>query len=583
MSKKLIYLGTLAGVLAACGGSGSDVIRLNQVGYFPTQEKVAVANAAGVTDFKVVDAATGEEVLAGTTEATAANPWTTQTRTTMDFSTLNKPGTYLLLAGGDTARFEIKERPLAPVATAALKSFYYQRASMPIEEPYAGQWSRPAGHPDAEVTVHPGAAGPKRKAGDVISAPKGWYGTGDYNKYTVSTAYGIGLMQAAYRLFPGYFAKLGTNIPESGNRTPDVLDEIYYGLSWLLAMQDPADGGVYHKLTTPEPDAFVMPADCTQPRYVVQKSVTATLDFAAVMAQASMLFKPYANDYPGFAAQALRAAEQAYAWAEKNPQAYYDQNALNQATDPDIATEEYGDKDASDELFWAASELYYATGKQTYLVKAVKGAPRRYTLPSWSNTSALGFFAWLLPDRKLDGTTEAGLAGSLKSYLKVYASNAVKGADRAAFHAPYGDEESDFFRGSLADQCANQATTLAYAYLLENNRNFLTNAYRNMDYLLGRNPLGYCFVTGLGEKSPLHPCHRLSAADGIDAPIPGFLVGGPNPAQDDKATVTYPSNLPDESYADDQGSYASNEVAVDRSASLVAAASVLDALSAENK
>ena len=584
MNRKLISVGILAGGLAACGGPAPDVIRLNQLGYFPSQEKVAVADTVGVTEFVVLKAATGEEVLRGQTEPTAANPWRSQAGSTMDFSTLAEPGSYLLVAGGDTAAFDIKERPLQPVADAALKSFYYQRTGMPIEEKYAGQWNRPAAHPDTEVLVHPSAAGPRRKAGDVLSSAGGWYDAGDYNKYVVNSAYSIGLMQAVYRLFPDYFAKQNVNIPESGNRTPDLLDEIHYNLAWLLTMQDPADGGVYHKLTTPSFEAFVKPSECKQPRYVVQKSVTAALDFAAVMAQASVVFRPFAKDYPGFSAQALRAAERAYTWAGQHPEAYYDQAALNKDYDPDIATGEYGDKDASDELFWAASELYYATGKQAYLLQAVKSAPRKYTLPSWPQTSALGFFVWLLPDRQLKGDVENGLAASLRSYLLAYAANAVKGADKAAFHAPYGDEESDFFWGCLAEQCANQATTLVYAYLLDDKVNYLTNAYRDMDYLLGRNPLGYCFVTGLGQKSPLHPHHRLSASDGIDAPIPGFLVGGPNPGQEDKEYVkSYPSRLPDESYVDDPGSYASNEIAINWSAGLVAASSALDALSVQKE
>ena len=66
----------------------------------------------------------------------------------------------------------------------------------------------------------------------------------------------------------------------------------------MLTMQDPEDGGVYHKLTTPF-EGFVKPVDCKQQRYVVQKSVTAALDFAAVMAQSSRLFASYEEDYPG--------------------------------------------------------------------------------------------------------------------------------------------------------------------------------------------------------------------------------------------------------------------------------------------
>lgn len=579
MNNKLICFGIIAGGLAACGQSNPDIIRLNQVGYFPQQEKVAVADTVGVTEFTVVNAATGAEVLKGSTQATVPNPWSSKTRTTMDFSSVSEPGQYWLLAGGDTAVFEVKERPLQVVADAALKSFYYQRTGMPLEEQYAGQWNRPAGHPDTQVQIHPSAAGPSRKAGDVISSPKGWYDAGDYNKYIVNSAYSIGLMQAVYRLFPDYFAQQKVNIPESNNATPDLLDELYYNLSWMLTMQDPADGGVYHKLTTPSFEAFIKPADCQQPRYVVQKSVTATLDFAAVMAQASQIYKAFQKDYPGFSAKALRAAERAYAWAEKHPEAYYDQDALNQQYDPDVTTGTYGDKDASDEFFWAASELYYTTGKQSYLIKAVKSSPRSYTLPSWANTSALGMFAWLVPEREkqLKDVVASGLVGSLKSYLLAYATDAVKDANEAAFHAPYGDSESDFGWGCLGEQGANQATTLVYAYLLSGKNNYLTNAYRDMDYLLGRNPLGYCFVTGLGTKSPLHPHHRLSATDDVEAPIPGLLVGGPNPGQEDG--VAYPSALPDESYVDSQDSYASNEIAINWSAALVAAASALDALS----
>lgn len=81
-----------------------------------------------------------------------------------------------------------------------------------------------------------------------------------------------------------------------------------------------------------------------------------------------------------------------------------------------------------------------------------------------------------------------------------------------------------------------------------------------MDYLLGRNATGYSYITGYGYKTPLYPHHRLSASDNIEEPLPGFLVGGPNPGQQDGCN--YPSNIPDESYIDEEASYASNEIAI---------------------
>jgi endoglucanase len=79
----------------------------------------------------------------------------------------------------------------------------------------------------------------------------------------------------------------------------------------------------------------------------------------------------------------------------------------------------------------------------------------------------------------------------------------------------------------------------------------------------------------------MHPHHRISEADKVAAPFPGMLVGGPNPGQQDKNDLngqTYPSNYPDESYADVMQSYASNEIAINWNASLVAMLCWLDAI-----
>lgn len=48
------------------------------------------------------------------------------------------------------------------------------------------------------------------------------------------------------------------------------------------------------------------------------------------------------------------------------------------------------------------------------------------------------------------------------------------------------------------------------------------------NYAFGMNALDLCFVTGLGENSVMNPHHRPSGADGIDAPVPGLISGGPN-------------------------------------------------------
>ncbi|WP_253810033.1 glycoside hydrolase family 9 protein, partial [Hydrotalea flava] len=89
----------------------------------------------------------------------------------------------------------------------------------------------------------------------------------------------------------------------------------------------------------------------------------------------------------------------------------------------------------------------------------------------------------------------------------------------------------------------------------------------NADYLLGRNATGYCYVTGFGSKSPMHPHHRPSIADGIGAPVPGLLVGGPNPGKQDGQE--YPNTFPETAYTDNDKAYACNEIAINWNAPAV--------------
>lgn len=566
--------------LASCKGNepiSPSSIRINQLGFAPQQEKIAICDGYKACQFTVTNKQTGKLVMSGTSLYTATSPWNKTPRSAIDLSQVRTPGEYLLQTGHDTLSFTIKERPLKPLADAVLKSFYYQRAGMDIESEFAGPWSRKMGHPDDQVIIHPSAASDSRPSGTIISSPKGWYDAGDYNKYIVNSGYSIGQMLAIYRLFPEYFKTQKVHIPESDNNTPDLLDEVYYNLSWMLTMQDPADGGVYHKLTTPCFEGFIEPAACQQPRYVVQKSVTATLGFAASMAQAARIYSDYEQDYPGFAKTALAAAERAYTWAEKHPDAFYNQDDMNKKYAPAVVTGAYGDGNASDEFFWAASELYMLTHKAAYREMAVKQFPKEFKPGSWGDTYQLGFTAWLQPGNQFD-SSDSELTQKLLNQLTTYADKSIAEAQQTPFCAPYGNKATDFFWGCLAGQCANQGSALLLAYCLTAKTEYLTNAQRNMDYLLGRNATGYCYVTGFGSKSPLHPHHRLAASDTVSTPLPGFLVGGPNPKQEDKESgVTYTSSLPDESYEDQEPSYASNEIAINWSADMLALATGLDA------
>ena len=567
--KRLIL--TLASCCALMGMWGQEQveIRRNQVGCYPKQEKVMVVegmNPEGKVRVKTPDGM----VLKPKVLREAVSPWSGKTRYLIDLGQLAAIGRYQVSVGEQQCDLLVSERPYQDIAKSSLRLFYLIRSGIAIEQ--GGTYNRPLGHPDTHVLVHPSAATEQRPAGTIISSPYGWYDAGDYNKYVVNSAFSIGLMFAAYEQQRDYFVRLVTDIPESSNQTPDLLDEMMFNLKWLLTMPDPDDGGVYHKLTTPNFEGFVMPTECHQTRYVVAKSVTATLDFAAVMADAARLFAPYQKDYPNFPNLAQEAAERAYQWAKEHPTAFYRQEQLK---DPAVSTGTYGNGNARDEFFWAASALYRLTNKPVYLEDAREYQPRQFSTPSWGNVASLGAFEWLVNKQQTD------MHDLMKTQLMDYCEAAIKDVETSCFQSPFGNKPRDFGWGCLAEHCCCQAMVLLMADQLTGTTNYRRYALQNADYLLGRNATGYCYVTGFGDKSPLHPHHRISAADQVEAPFPGMLVGGPNPGQQDKKDMhnaAYPSNYPDESYIDDAESYASNEIAINWNASLVAFLCWIDAL-----
>lgn len=560
---------TLLLSLSCVASYGQSALKVNQVGYHAEGQKVAVAEPEVKSKTFTLKDSKGRTVWKGKAVRTAVSPFSDKTRQVVDFSKVSKPGTYTLSAGKHKQQVIIAEKPYGDIAVAAMKSYYLQRTGMPIEEKYAGKYARPAAHPDTNVQIHPSAASPQRPAGTVIESPYGWYDAGDYNKYIVNSGFTVGTMLMAYQINKENLDKMNLNIPESGNNVPDFLDEIMYNLKWMLTMQDPADGGVYHKLTTPNFEGFIMPKDCKQQRYVVQKSTQAALDFAATMALAARIYNAY-SEYSEFCKEATAAAERAYAWAVKNPGVMYDQPGNNEKYDPDVATGMYDDKNAEDEFFWAATELYLTTKQTAYLAQAKAFSPKKFMLPSWGNISGLGAMQWL--NQVILGTEEAKdiCTNCMKKSLKAQCDKWIEEMNGSSFHSVTGNHAEDFIWASNSEMGAGRGIMLMYQYALTKDSKYRDAAMSTLDYIFGRNATGYCFVTGFGTQRVMHPHQRLSSADGITDPLPGFLIGGPNRGQQDKEHVPpYPSSIPDESYMDHEGSYASNEVAINWNAYLV--------------
>ncbi|MGB3775018.1 MAG: glycoside hydrolase family 9 protein, partial [Leeuwenhoekiella sp.] len=444
---------------------------------------------------------------------------------------------------------------------ATLKYYYFNRASSDVTAALGGVYQRAAGHPDDIVKVHSSAASADRPEGTIISAPKGWYDAGDYNKYIVNSGISTYTLMAAYEHYPEYYDQLALELPEAGGAIPDILDEVIWNLDWMLAMQDPNDGGVYHKLTGLNFSGVVMPAEYNLERYVVAKSTAATLDFAAVMAMASRIFEAFGTEKPVYSARLLEAAKNAYTWAENNPTDYYTNPA-------DVFTGEYGDGNVTDEFQWAAAELFITSGEEIYK-NQLNLNNINSTVPYWGAVNMLGIVSLNFHKALLSDAEQATVASKLTDV----ATDLRDTVENSAMQVAMGATNGDFSWGSNGG-AGNQLLLLIRAYELTDDSTYLDAAFTGADYLLGRNGTGYSTVSGFGTKSPLHPHHRISEGDDVVLPVPGMVAGGPNPGQQDGCT--YPSDFPAASYSDSYCSYASNEVTINWNAPVAYAINALN-------
>ena len=531
----------------------TSFIHLNQLGYYPNSVKKAVVVDSEATDFQVKKP-DGTVVFEGKLSAVKYWDKSDEKVKIADFSSLIEKGKYFLYAHGvKSYEFEIKENLYREAFKATLKNYYHIRASIDLEEKYAEKWKRKAGHLDTLCYFHPSAL---RGQGQMVSSG-GWYDAGDPNKYIVNGGVTVGTLLNFYELYPDFVGDNFSNIPESGNELSDLLDEVKYELDWVLTMQAP-DGASHFKVTSKGFGGFIMPINDTTSRFVVGKATASTLNLAAMAAQASRLYKNY--DFK-FAKKCSNSAEKAWRWAKENPNVEF-------KNPEDIVTGQYGDSDFTQEFWWAAAELYLSTKEQEYLDYLTNNEPyiKMETGESWRKfLGNLGSFSLLLADSTLAINVKQNIQKQL-----------IKLADELynkLESIPYRIAIDDFQWGSNSD-IQNSAIIFAYAYKLSEEQKYLDAVIETMDYILGKNATGYSFLTGFGSKQPEYMHNRPVAADRVEKPTPGFIVGGPNNNREDDISksewgVEYPDTLPAKSYVDKQGSYASNETCINWNAPAV--------------
>ncbi len=515
-------------------------IKVNHLGYEPTAQKRAIFPYEQGDTFYVIDTQTNQVVYTGAIVGERGNGSTGETNFYGDFTDLTTPGTYRVVSQlfGESHEFEIKEGVYQEVLDASIKMLYLQRSGETLLEEHAGIYAHDASHTTTSLIF----------GNDVpVDTSGGWYDAGDYGRYTVTGVKAVMDVLIAYHNNPEVFSDT-LNIPESNNGIADVLDEARFQLEWLLKMQN-GHGGVYTQVNTPQFPGYIMPDEDLQNVYIMSESSTATGAFVAATALGSII---YEEIDPEFSQTLLNASVkswnylQSIGYIQYNPPEGY-------------SAGHYRDTNDQDERFSAASFLYAATGESQYLDSAIalyNANIDHFDHLDWKNISLYGMYGLLemseLPSNNQD----------FDFTLSQHFINIAEGIVNASMYDGYFVSLGGFYVWGSNSYITNNAIVLLLADQIQENINYTTIAGEHLNYILGKNALDICYVTGFGHNSPENIHHRISVAAGTA--IPGALVGGPNFSRDDPtAQALIPEGTPHAlSYVDHVESYSTNEVTI---------------------
>ncbi|MGN1087035.1 MAG: glycoside hydrolase family 9 protein [Porcipelethomonas sp.] len=513
----------------------TEKIITNQIGYLPDAQKIAVFRGDDSdTEFEVVNMADNSVVYTGEITGSTYNKTADETDRYGDFSAVTDEGTYVIRtkSNGDSYEFKIAADVYDNLLDDAVRMMFTQRCGTEITSDYVGDFAHKECHSELAVIY-----GTDEK----IDVSGGWHDAGDYGRYVVAAANTAAEMLLAYENNPAMFSDK-TNIPESGNGVPDVIDEVRYCLDWMFKMQT-EEGGVYHKVTCAEFPGYVMPEYETDELIVCPVSKTATADFAALMA---MSYDTYKNFDEEFAEKCLNAAEKAWAYLESGGGTLITENPS------EISTGAYEDTSFADERYWAAAQLYKATGKSEYREAFEKAASDKvYTGFGWQSMGHFGNIAYLDID---ESETDPSIVEKICTAI----TEEAEGIADLAESDGYGVAMSNYYWGSNMT-VMNQSMTLLLADSIVSSDRYRNIAAEHINYVLGKNPMAMSYVTGYGTVSPEHPHHRPSMV--TETVINGMVVGGPNQKLEDSVVKSEcKKSAPALCYVDDYESYSTNEV-----------------------
>jgi hypothetical protein len=387
----------------------------------------------------------------------------------------------------------------------------------------------------------------------------GWHDAGDHVKFNFPMAFSVTML--CWGIVENRDAY------EKSGQLPFILNTLRFTADYLIRCHTApnefygqvGDGGLDHSFWGP---AESVEARMNRPSAKIDAAHPGSDlagEAAAALAAASMVFK---TTDPLFSATCLTNAQQLYSFADQYRGKY--DASITAAGGYYNSWSGY-----RDELVWGATWLFLAGGDSAYLAKAESYYDSLNTEPQSTTRSYKWTIAW---DDKSYGcyVLLAKLTGKQK-----YKDDAQRWLDY--WTVGVNGQKITYTPGGLAwldtwgsNRYASNTAFVALVYsdwlavdsLKTRYHDF---AVKQINYLLGTNPLNRSFVVGFGNNPPCHEHHRTAegsypgdASDTIACQhtFYGALVGGPDAS---------------DGYTDQRSNYTQNEPACDYNAGFTGA------------
>lgn len=531
-------------VAAASALAGTAKVLINHVGYAPDSAKRAVIEGTpgdAFDAFKVIEAESGKVVLTGApVHVGPVQKWKDWDFWTVDFSGLKQEGTYVIEASSPKGAVRscpfLVQKNVLERNTLSDVVYYFkgQRSS--------GLWDKA----DRKIKFD-------GKDGE-IDASGGWFdATGDYGKHMTHLSFSTyfnpqQVSQSAWSLFKAYQELDASGNPYFKQYKKRLLDEAMFGVDYLVRLRNP-NGSFYITVSGrgPEkkPEDRIVSAKAERHIILTPETKNKVRDYGrekikgdaafeagyregagvsiAALAMASTY--PVSGDFT--AADYLKAAEDTFAFLEKNNLSYANDGKENILDDYNVLT--------------AATELFKATKKPVYMAAADK---RAASLMARLMANAKPADYWRADDKDrpffhpadagwpivaltdyfeiADAATKAKVVDAVKrsmafelavtgevpnpfGYSRQYVQS-KNGARRTSFFFPHDTETAPWWQGENARLGSMAAAGKRAARLVADDKALADKCRAfgrdQLNWILGLNPFDACMLQGRGRNNP---------------------------------------------------------------------------------